>query len=318
MKTCIYCGEPLEASALRCSQCGRAQLPARRFNGIISISLIGIVILAALLYWSLSQLIWLPLARIIFYGTANLLGLDYTMLELPNQSFNNAVWLIGGAILYLPLITFMVMRFGFKRTLVTALVGPLPFAYLDAWTWAILDPNTKPGFLQFIVVLLASVAVGILLHFLYFFVSARWPARATVIQAWGLQPARARTTGVFGDKITPLPITVANPMVEEFQEIKLEVPSQNPPSQAIIEMQSDPAQTTDSVRATSASESMAELVPAARVNESVPPKLTAGITTDPEENGEAPTGQGLPVWMLVVGLGVLIIIGILLVSFALK
>jgi hypothetical protein len=304
MKTCIYCGEPLETGASPCRQCGRTQLPAKRFNGIISISLIGIVILAALLYWSLSQLVWLPLARLIFYGVANILGLDYTMLELPNQSFTNAVWLIGGAVLYLPLITFLVIRFGVKHAVVAALVGPLPFAYMDAWTWAAPD---KPGILQFIIVLLVSIAVGVLLHFLYFLVSARWPARAAVIQAWALQPARPRPTGIFGDKITPLPVTVASPIVEEYQEIELDVVPQNPPSQAIIE-----------APAASAPEPVAELVPVARVNESAPPKLAAGIAVDSVENTEAPTGQGLPVWVLVVGLAVLIIIGILLVSFALK
>ena len=61
-----------------------------------------------------------------------------------------------------------------------------------------------------------------------------------------------------------------------------------------------------------------ELVPVARVKESAPPKLAAGILANSGENNEGPPGQGLPVWVMVVGLAVLIIVGILLVSFALK
>jgi hypothetical protein len=61
-----------------------------------------------------------------------------------------------------------------------------------------------------------------------------------------------------------------------------------------------------------------ELVPLPRVKESAPPRLATLPTEDSAENHEAEPTAGPPVWLMVVGLGLLLIVGIVLVSFALK
>lgn len=333
----------------------------KRYNTVLSFSLVGIVVLTALLYWSLSQLIWLPVARGLFYMVADLLGLDYVLFELPNQTFTNAPWLFAGTLLYLPVVTFLVSRFGFKKALVTMLLGPLPFAFMDAWGWA---GTTAPTFVQFIPALLISAVVGAALHFLFLFLAARWPARATFIQGWALTAPLVKQARpqqhVLGELVSPTLVVVPQAKVEaplaDFQPmvvapepptVKLEpvptvtvtpvqapipvvepvdvvnaepvaepplvvepTPIGTPPAIEEIAEKATPLQVLEST-----TEPAPELVPVDRVNESAPAKLVESSPAEPDSPAPA---RGVPVWVMVAGVVVVVVVGIILIAVAFR
>jgi hypothetical protein len=277
--------------------------------------------------------------------------------------------LFGGAILYLPLVTFLVARFGFKRATVTALLGPLPFAFMDAWGWA---GASAPNFLQFIPVLLVTSLLGAGLHFVYLFIAARWPARATFIQSWPLETPQLRESHtrqrVMGELISPVPqqpvatpLAIPEPTPEPQQsaneETLLAVAAPTPHSEP--EPSVAPAATPEIVEAPetviepeavakaepvtapepfikpvsseeipekladlevmeSKAEAAPELVPLPRVNESAPPKLVSIPEVDSGKNEAETSAGGPPVWMFVVGLGVVIVVGIVLIVIAFR
>lgn len=312
MTTCIYCGEPIGDGAKRCEVCGHPRPANKRFNVVLSFSLVGVVLLAVVTYVALSQLVWLPIARSLFYTLADLLGLEYSLTELPSQSLLNAPWLFGGAILYLPVVTILATRFGFKRATIAAIIGPLPFALMDAWAWQATEP---PNLLHFVAVLLVCAVLGVGVHFLFLFAAARWPARATFIQGWALQPA-PRHGHVVGEvlvaanpSLPAAPIESAPPAL-----VTAIMPPSTPPAPEAVLPEKIEVETAVEVEA----EAEPELVPAARVNESAPPRLAPLPPSEDAEKVEAAPAPAPPVWLLAVGLGVLIVVGIILIGFAFK
>ena len=294
MKECLYCAEPIPAGAIVCNRCSQPQLPAHRYNAVISMSLLGLAGAAALAYWSLSVLVWLPVARSVFYVAAEGLGIQYTLAELPSQSLLNAPWLMAGAFLYLPVVTGLITRFGFRRAVVSALLAPAPFAFMDAWTWSAAEP---PGFLQFIPVLIVAASLIVLLHALFLFLAPRWPARATLIEARSLRPSA---------KFAPSPAAIAEPKPhpKPISEPPAEIPKPRSHPQPVSNL--PPARLA-------VLEPGPELVASAGVKESAPPPFVVEADgTERERVG------GVPAWLIVAGLAVIITVGVIFIVYALQ
>lgn len=278
MKRCLYCAQPILVGAIVCNHCRQPQLPANRYNAVISMSLVGLAGTAALMYWSLSVLVWLPVARSVFYVVADGLGIQYTLAQLPSQSFLNATWLIVGALLYLPAITGLITRLGFRRAVVSALLAPAPFAFMDAWTWSATEP---PGLLQFVPVLIVAAGLTLVLHAFFLYLASRWPARATLFEARSLRPAP--DLGPAG----AAPAASGAPEVglsADLSRVRLAVLEPGP-----------------------------ELVASAGVKQSAPPPFVV------EADGAQPERVGgVPAWLIVAGLGVIIIVGVIFILYALQ
>lgn len=262
MTTCRHCGHTISAGQLLCAHCQRPQTPANHYTAIVSLSLIGLAVGVMFAYWALSQLVWLPFTQPLFYLVAESFGLAYTTTNLESHTFFNAPWLVGGALLYIPLITYAALRRGFKQTLVAALFGSLPFAFLDHWAWSAAN---RPGLTQIIIVFIITTVILTVLHFLFIYLSDRWPPRLTLIQTQAIKPTTRQP----------------DPQPVENQEPSPPQPEPKP-------------------------------LPRSGVNESTPPKQPIEIDHDP------PARQGgIPAWIIVVGLGILILIGIVLIFYAL-
>jgi hypothetical protein len=380
MTTCPHCGHTIASNQLLCSHCGRPQLLANHQTVLLALPPIGLAICVTLVYWIVGQLVWLPFTQPIFYQVADGFGLAYLTSNLEGHSFFNGAWLVGGALLYIPLITYGGLRFGLKNIIVAALFGSMPFAFLDNWAWS---ARPAPGIVQFLIVFVITAILIAVLHFLFIYLSDRWPARFAVIRAQTIkssnfigraplvrtQPEPAAppsTASPMAATRTPDPEPVANrklespvpqpesiappdsnpepqPLVETPEPIPSAEPRpESPPAPEMVVPTPAPTSTVSETKTVFQSEVQSEPkivpppappaplsassappapppsptpkpVPLSSVNESAPPAFKV------EDEDSSPDRQGgIPAWIIVVGLGVLIVIGIVLIVFALQ
>jgi hypothetical protein len=289
---CPHCGHEHGANAISCPNCGQLLLPANQLNLVISLSVVSVALLAALLYWALSELIWLPAAQTGLGVAIDVFGLQsyvpYWTGLIERRSFLNATWLLIGAMLYIPIITIVTMRFGLRRSVVAAIASPAPFAIMDIWSWwmrAVAIPADVdrasallplPGLLQFIAVFAVSAVIVTPFYFLFTTLGRFLPQKLT--QAFLVQPLGSTTMAL------PQPATPALPPKP------LALPVLKPTPEVV----------------------------------SVPVSQTAVIeesqATEVEVTPEAETAprNGFPLWIAVAGLIGIIMIGTLLIIFALR
>jgi hypothetical protein len=286
MNECQFCRAPLAAGARVCSRCGQAQLTSGRYHLVISLPLIGLALAVGLAYWVLSDLIWLPAARTIFYMLAEWFGIAYRTGELPSQSMVNAPWLLAGALVYVVFIPVVITRYGFRRALMTALLAPAPFALIDSWTWSAAQ---RPGLVQLAAIALASITLMLLLNAAFLFLAARWPARLALVEVHRLsvsRPAASRPAPALEQPARPArPEPAKRPVLPDREKADID-----------------------------RTERLPELVRGSGVKESVPPALKAAA----EEGDVAPPAGTIQPWVIVVGLAILLIIGVILVIVALR
>lgn len=401
MKNCLYCAEPIASDAIICKHCGQAQLAANRLNLVISLPLASVAILVAVAYWLLSEVIWLPLTQLGFYFIIDRTSLQdyvpYWTGEIQRLGFFNASWLLLGAVLYLPLVTIALVRFGVRRTAVAALFAPMPFAVTDIWTWWVrsikvpvgVDPSVlrpRPGILQFLAVLFISGIFITVLHFLVmgidsvlskrkirFSLAATRPIRSITPVAQKPEPASpspdqaappappsplGAASGHVPEPdshleaveavISPPPLPPAAILDSSSTEVSREAATETappavnlksevkaprmPPVRADAPSLTEPEPDAETVISAGTFERLVSTPPppaiepatteqsaAARVSEPAASTLRSEPKrrAPPRQQQEAPEG-GIPAWMIVTGMAILIMIGFVLIMLAFR
>ncbi|HKZ70967.1 MAG TPA: hypothetical protein VJ020_12860 [Anaerolineales bacterium] len=314
MTQCIHCGRSVAEGGLHCPHCCQTQLPANRLNFLLSLSLIGAALLIAIGYWLLCIAVWLPLSQTGLIIVVNLVGLDGVVPHwtgaIPIPNFFNANWSLFGALVYIPIVTVILMRRGVQRAAALALFGPAPFTLMDLWSawWrAVVAPpganladilRPLPGVPQFIVVLILSAIIIAAIHFLGTALTGalikRFP-RAAIIHIRQIGPVApvAFTPAVQLEPGPAIPVEAVTAPAQAIEPEPASVPKDRP-----TQTESAPSP----------------------IRESVPP-ATRAVTEHSKPAAETASGEnigGIPAWMIVTGMAVLIIFGIVLIVFALR
>jgi len=325
MKRCVYCSESIAAEAALCPHCRQSQLPANHLNLTLSLSLLGLALLVALTYWALSELIWLPLTQSGFYFAIDRTSLQnyvpYWTGAIERRSFFNANWLLFGALLYIPLVTVMIMRFGPQRSAVAAFFAPLPFATLDTWSWWVRSVRIPegvnaaeavrplPGILQLIgIILITGLAAALVQIAVLSFsrrIVKRYP-RAALIQIQTFQPITVPA-------LKPPAPALALPL-HPYPE-----PSETEPVSPPIALIAEAAPSAE-VALPEPIEKLSLSLSSMPSLESTAPTHTANtqVSVNPAEGFSAERVNGVPVWLIVAGLALLIVIGFVLIIIALR
>lgn len=336
---CPHCGHEHAANTITCPNCGRLLLPANQLNLVISLSVISVAILAALLYWVLSELIWLPAAQTGLGFVIDAFSLQnyvpYWTGLIERRGFFSANWLLIGALLYIPVITIVTMRFGLRRSVVAALASPMPFAIMDVWSWwvrAVAIPADVdrvsallplPGLLQFLAVFVVSAVIVTPFYFLFANMGRFLPKKVT--QAFLVQPIGS-TTIALPQPVTPalppkpLALPVLEPMAETIPlaEPKMIVVDESPvvkPKPLPTLLPEPPAPVFETTVATAPIVSPEPEKPSSPAE--AKPVVEAVEVEAASETEMAPKG-GFPIWIAVAGLLAIAIIGTLLIIFALQ
>ncbi len=351
MSACPHCGHEHAAHTVTCPNCGRLLLPANQLNLVISLSVVSVAILTALLYWGLSELVWLPAAQTGLGFAIDAFNLQnhvpYWTGLIERRGFFSANWLLLGALFYIPVITIVAMRLGLRRVLVAAIASPAPFAVMDVWSWwvrAVAIPANVdrasvllplPGLLQFLAVFAISAIVATPFYFLFVNIGRFLPKR--VVRGFLIQPVGATTALALPRPVTPalppkpleLPDLSTPPETIEVPQTKTPVVEAVPvtnivpePAAAIVEV--PPVVSVQPEPEPPAPVVEVQAKPAVTVAEPIPtPALQPEPIAEKAEfeaaaSTESVPRSSFPIWIAIVGLVAIAIIGTLLIIFALR
>jgi hypothetical protein len=337
VSTCPHCGHERAANTLICPNCGQLGLPANQLNLVISLSVVSVAILATLLYWVISELIWLPAAQtglgfvIDNFGLQNYVPYWTGLIE--RRGFFNANWLLLGAFLYIPIITIVTMRLGLRRAVVAALASPAPFAIMDTWSWwvrAVAIPSDVdragallplPGLLQFLAVFAISAVVVTPFYFLFNNIGRFLPKR--MASGFLVQPVSGAAAIALPQATPPAlpPKPLELPSFTPSPEI---TPAPKPQAVVVEESPMVPVQPSPTPEPLVPSVEL-PVEPSVIVPEPValPFSPTSAPIPDEAEVEAAPPTEaaprsGFPIWIAVAGLVGIAILGTLLIIFALR